>query len=422
MPEMTIEGELRDIPYVLSPITTLPSSVRIHLSDGTTMNGESLTEFSRGELRELAESNRIDTIDFDAIPFIANYPNKNFIRFRDGDLSTFFGSFAGQPFLRDHRQWAISAREGTITQSGRVAENGVAAMQQTISITNKDGILSFINGQMDRFSIGWDAKKITCSICNSNWFKCSHWPGRTYEIDEQDTICELIFEKPKGVESSAVNRPAVDGTKILAQLSANKQSYLKKMEAETMPNENEEELVENAETPVNLSEQVATIAAANEETEENEDPTVGDMTVGELANALGLIEFSETIAFIANQLEELRSELPGNDFLEGILQRVANTEQAIVTLSGQGVSTQTVSNRPTRYPHLEALERVASQTDRSSMVGEPENVASIPKPNSVPETTSTTSKQTLKPVDHSGRNKQIASRQLKMWNNMNGGQ
>jgi hypothetical protein len=79
----------------------------------------------------------------------------------------------------------------------------------------------FIEGKIDRFSIGWFWDDIMCSICNLSWLdpNCSHWPGRTYKVGEskKETMCMLIFINPKGKESSAVNVPAVEDTGVELQ-------------------------------------------------------------------------------------------------------------------------------------------------------------------------------------------------------------
>ena len=94
-----------------------------------------------------------------------------------------------------------------------------------------DEQIAVLNQQIDRFSISWFWNQITCSICNNDWYQCSHWPGREYDTETQRQgdrenspplplspsprqVCELIFETPRGRETSAVNTPAVIGTGI----------------------------------------------------------------------------------------------------------------------------------------------------------------------------------------------------------------
>lgn len=170
----------------------------------------------RKTLLEQIDSGEITKIDFPARVFVDG-PNRNHLRFYAGDLAQFAASFTGQPFLRNHDTASIEARDGTITDS-RLNGNTI---EQTITLTTRRGMTSYVEGQIDRFSIGWFFDGINCSICGLDWMKCSHQPGRKYPTAKPGTeqLCELFFTNPKGKETSAVNAPAVDGTSILAALS-----------------------------------------------------------------------------------------------------------------------------------------------------------------------------------------------------------
>jgi hypothetical protein len=137
-------------------------------------------------------------------------PNRNFVRFKDQDLETFAASFEGQPFLRDHDQNHIESRDGTIAESFMAG----AKMHQVINLTTRRGMIAYVEGQIDRFSIGWTASQIQCTVCEQDWLSCSHWPGRTYS----GKLCELLMIEPKGKETSAVNTPASPNTGLLAEL------------------------------------------------------------------------------------------------------------------------------------------------------------------------------------------------------------
>ena len=169
-----------------------------------------LTREVRRELRRQLAAGDLDELTFRATTFRASYPNSNFYRFRDEHLPAFAGSFAGQPYLRDHATYSVAARGGTVDAS---ALDGRAFVQD-IRLTVPRDIEAFLNGQMDRFSIGWYWKAITCSVCGNDWLSrdCSHWPGETYEVEKKPVLCELVFEEPRGKETSAVNAPAVAGT------------------------------------------------------------------------------------------------------------------------------------------------------------------------------------------------------------------
>jgi len=164
------------------------------------------------------ESGELEFIEFEARTFRqSTKPNRNFVRFRDEDLPGFAASFKGQPFLRNHDQDDISARDGTIAASTLEGKDFL----QTVRLTTRAGMLAYVEGQIDRFSIGWNADWMMCSICEQDWLTCSHWPGHKYKIGESQTekLCEIIMMVPEGKETSAVNAPAVEGTGLLEELT-----------------------------------------------------------------------------------------------------------------------------------------------------------------------------------------------------------
>ena len=99
----------------------------------------------------------LPSIRFRAVVFKAEYPNANFMRFRDEDMPAFARSFGAQPFLRNHDTRDIGSRDGTI-HSGRF-EGG--AVVEEVDLTTERGMKSFIEGQIDRFSIGWFFEGLT---------------------------------------------------------------------------------------------------------------------------------------------------------------------------------------------------------------------------------------------------------------------
>ena len=245
-------------------------NVLARLSDGST---SPLPE-SRAAQRQMLADNQIDSIMFDAQTFQDEYPNANFVRFRDEDLGDFATSFENGLFLRNHEQRDIGSRDGTIVESAAVRDGARTVFHQKVEITTAKGMLSFIEGQIDRFSIGWDASQYTCSVCGNDFLDytlCSHWPGRSYAINEgeDEQLCELIMEEPTGFEVSAVNNPAVSGTRLLQQLTLMKQDSAPALEEPKMETENEilgteeEEVAVAAET----QEEGAPVASLEELTE-----------------------------------------------------------------------------------------------------------------------------------------------------------
>ena len=176
----------------------------------------------RAEMLRMIDGGETEFIEFEAVTFVHG-PNRNHLTFREGELPEFAASFAGQPFLRNHDLNDIGARDGTISDSKLVGKE----FHQVIRLTTRQGMLDYLEGRIDRFSIGWEFKDILCSVCGLSWELCSHMPGRTYERvpGGAKLACELIFTEPRGRETSAVNSPAVDGTHILTALHTFKEEY-----------------------------------------------------------------------------------------------------------------------------------------------------------------------------------------------------
>ena len=170
---------------------------------------------SKAELIPRINSGEVDHLDFKAKVFIQG-KNRNHYRFNDSEIPNFAGSFEGQPFLRNHDTINIESRDGVIL---RLFEE-YGAMIQEIRLTSTKGMLAFLDGQIDRFSIGWFYESVTCSICGEDFRSCTHWPGENYADPKTGitSVCEVIFNGVSGKETSAVNVPAVEGTQILGTL------------------------------------------------------------------------------------------------------------------------------------------------------------------------------------------------------------
>jgi len=176
---------------------------------------ESFSLPSRAELLPKIESGELEHLDIRARVFGTGRV-RNPVMFRETDMPAFAASFEGKPFLRDHEQHEIDARDGMILAS--MLDGG--QIVQDIRITTRRGMIDYVEGKIDRFSIGWDADQMICSICNQDYLggQCMHIAGRSYDTLDGPQTCMLVFINPVGVETSAVNVPAVDGTYIESQL------------------------------------------------------------------------------------------------------------------------------------------------------------------------------------------------------------
>lgn len=210
-PECT--GECEEGRHEFPELVVLSDSV-LGFVDG---EGAALAEDVRRESLAQVRAGELTELEFECIAFLAKYPNSNYLRFRDEDLERFASSFKGQPFLRNHDVYDIGSRDGTIVASSVTHVNGTPAFRQRMRVTTQRGMEDFLQGRVDRFSIGWYYDDVVCSVCNQRWFECSHMPGRRYKPEEggREQLCELVFVNPLGKETSAVNAPAVRGTRVL---------------------------------------------------------------------------------------------------------------------------------------------------------------------------------------------------------------
>ena len=218
------------------------------------VNGIKVNDDVRRHLLAQLEAGELTTLAFDAIVFLDG-PNANDYRFWEKDLPRFADSYADKPFLRNHDRRDIGARDGTIRTS---VLDGKAFVQK-IALTTQRGIRSLAEEQIDRFSIGWDFDAITCGICGEDYMLCPHFVGRRYAEEEgaAPQVCEIWFENPVGAETSAVNSPAVDGTRILAQLNALKTDNLKQQkQQEVVMDEKEKKAAEGTPAVEPVLEQV----------------------------------------------------------------------------------------------------------------------------------------------------------------------
>lgn len=188
---------------------------------------------ARAEILPKIESGEVDHLDFRARVFSPYAKNLNPYRFNVEDMPSFAQSFEGQPYLRDHNTYTIDARDGTLISSQFDGE----WINADVRLTTRRGMLDYLEGKMDRFSIGWHYDDALCSVCNASFFShdCSHWPGQKYKVGSEVQTCVLTFVNPRGKELSAVNVPAVQGTGITGALAEYKLGLLDDVVLEVAP-------------------------------------------------------------------------------------------------------------------------------------------------------------------------------------------
>lgn len=145
--------------------------------------------------------------------------NRNSLRFQVDELAPSAPTWKGQPFLVDHNAHEQVARKGTILTS-EFAEDakGAPAFFMGFSVVKEDAAISVLDGTIDRFSIGWFS--IGPVLCTAHGVdvrgpdSCYCWPGDKVLVDGKEKIVEYEYQKFAGKELSAVNVPAVVGTRI----------------------------------------------------------------------------------------------------------------------------------------------------------------------------------------------------------------
>lgn len=143
-------------------------------------------------------------------------PNTRFLRHLDEWLPELAASYKNQPFLLDHRSGDQEARMGTIAESKLHDHGGTGwkSLDQQLHIVKPHAVISFLDGTIDRFSIGWARGDgdVICTAHRSSILArgaCGCWPGDMAVVDGKELRAEWEFQKARGTECSGVNSPAV---------------------------------------------------------------------------------------------------------------------------------------------------------------------------------------------------------------------
>lgn len=181
------------------------------------------TAFGQPSKAQMLEEYRAGTrhdVTFPARVYV-DVPNKNYGHFDPTELAGFAASFTGKPFLKDHSR-KLDDRGGTILESTLQERNGTKAIIQRIAAVEPWAVKGYLTGTVDRFSIGWYSEDALCTVCGDSFFgddeKHTPWDiGKTDKKSGQ-TI-GVLWKGIEGIETSAVNTPAVPGTGVDEVLS-----------------------------------------------------------------------------------------------------------------------------------------------------------------------------------------------------------
>lgn len=177
------------------------------------LRDELLAKCMAGEYVEL----ELEVLAFEQRPGVQN---RNFIRFRDGALMALGRSGVGTPFMRDHDQWDSMAVGGRVIESATEKRgDGDYAIRQKVKLSAPWAVEMALRGLLNAVSIGWNpTAMVQCSVCQLDFYRCSHYPGQRYVKDGTDetVVCEAIYTAAELKETSAVPIPAVPEAHIEA--------------------------------------------------------------------------------------------------------------------------------------------------------------------------------------------------------------
>lgn len=307
------------------------------------------------------------SLEMEAITYVQREtPNRNFVRFKPGILASFAKTFAGQPFLRDHGQYRLVDRGGTISASKlEHNDDGTKQIRMRFELVKPWAVEGALDGTIDRFSIGWSrTSTVECSICACDWLKCAHWPG-----DKMDDgrVMELVFTGAEGTETSGVNVPAVLGTRIesISQLTAIDRATL----ADILGDETEPHEVETMDPKILAALGLPATATADDVAREiaarNDRLTLETARASTAATQLQTLQTEATSREAAQRTATVNDSIqrltaagklkPGSD-VEGALRRTADRDLATFTALVADMLSSGVQLTPVGQP-LPTLQR-----------------------------------------------------------------
>jgi hypothetical protein len=197
-------------------------------------NGAAVTQASRDELLAKCSAGEYVELELDVKAYEqqAGVQNRKFVRVRDGGMMSMGRTGKGKPFLRDHEQWDVNARAGTITSSA-AEKLGDAhyAVKLSAKLTAPWAVDLALRGLLTAVSIGLNPiGPVMCSACDTPVFtSCWHCPGdrlseqvgddgKTRKMRDRtgSIVVEWVFTDAEIVECSVCSVPAVPSAQIEA--------------------------------------------------------------------------------------------------------------------------------------------------------------------------------------------------------------
>lgn len=226
---VTNPRELAKAAPTLCRATSGISVLAIRKSGGGTLSADERKDLlARAVAKEEVEL-EVDVLAYEQRP---GEHNRNFVRFRDGAMQALGRSGKGTPFLRNHDQYDVQARAGTVLSSSTEKILGAEghAIKQTVKLTAPWAVELALRGLLDSVSIGWNPTgPILCSACDAPIFsQCWHLPGDTLSEEKLSNgkgsklkrdpngqiVVEFVFTEAELVETSFVNVPGVPAARV----------------------------------------------------------------------------------------------------------------------------------------------------------------------------------------------------------------
>lgn len=194
-----------------------PGAVVALFADGEQLNADRVAELLARCLAGEQVQLEIDLLSYEQKP---GEQNRKFVRVRDGAMMALGRSGAGTPFLRDHMQWDVGARGGTV-HSSRTEKlgDGHYVVRQKATLTAPWVVELALRGLLGPVSVGLRATgPVECSLCGTEIFTtCWHCPGDIVPSEAPgapDDVVEWVYTAAELRETSVCNVPAVPTARI----------------------------------------------------------------------------------------------------------------------------------------------------------------------------------------------------------------
>lgn len=196
-----ISAELRKALVLACRTTVEMAGARLYAAGEGDESGGEITPEMRDDLLAKVRTGAYVALDVDILAYEQRpgVANRNFVRFRDGNMIALGASGKGKPFLRDHAQRDSLAVAGKIlTSKTTKLADGHYEMRMRVRLTASWAVELALRGLLFAVSIGWEPTgPVECSACAAPVYtKCYHWPGdRVTETPQSDGTKKFVRDR-----------------------------------------------------------------------------------------------------------------------------------------------------------------------------------------------------------------------------------